>query len=83
MTIDEYVKYVMTRHGDIYIYARAQDYSPQEIADALAKATPDSEEAFVLTLMSQAHPTTTQDTTTNDTTTSVGKRTSGTNNNNS
>jgi len=83
MTIDEYVKYVMTRHGDINIYTRAQDYSPQEIADALAKATPDTEEAFVLSLMAKAHPLTTQNTTTNDTTGSIGTTRSRANNSNS
>ena len=81
ITLNEYVKYVMTIRGDINISVRAHEYTPQEIADARAKAEPNTEEFYILTLMAINNP---QNTTTNDTTPTVGtKRTVGTNDSNS
>ena len=56
MTLDEAIETLATTYADPVLIARGLPVDAKEVADALAKATPDTTEFVVLTLLSQFNP---------------------------
>jgi hypothetical protein len=56
MTLDEAIETLATTYADPVLIARGLPVDAKEVADALAKATPDTTEFVALTLLSQFNP---------------------------
>jgi hypothetical protein len=56
MTLDEVVELLASTYGDPALIARGLPVDAKEVADALGKATPDTTEFVVLSLLAQLNP---------------------------